>query len=226
MKPGSAPTRQALNRSRVLEAALAYADTHGLDALSMHKLGEELGVKGMSLYNHVRGKDDLLDGLVERLWSEVDATPATASDWRDATRTFAASLRDLVHRHPHVAPLLTSRPLMPESALRICETYLRVMRDGGVPEDCAVALLRTVFAYGFGYALAEVSCFPAGPAGADEDDLQRFRRVSALVPTDVPDHLMRVALRVCGDCDMSAQFALGINLMIRGLDAYLSDTTG
>jgi AcrR family transcriptional regulator len=208
----------------VLEAALAYADAHGLDALSMHKLGAELGVKGMSLYNHVQGKDGLLDGIVELLWSELDADPAASGDWRAAIRSLTASLRDLVHRHPNAAPLLMSRQVMPEPALRICDAYLNVMVDGGVPEECAVGLLRTAFAYGFGYALAELSCLPAGPRPGEGDDLQRFRRMSTLIPNDVPDHLMRVALKVCGDCDMSVQFTIGIDLMIRGLDGYLAET--
>lgn len=90
-----------------------------------------------------------------------------------------------------------------------------------------MGLLRTVFAYGFGYALAERSCLPAGPVGPGKhDDLQRFRRVSALIPHDVPGPLMREALKVCGDCHMTARFIIGIDLMIRGLDAYLAETAG
>lgn len=220
------PARPGLTRERVLRAALAYADRHGLEALSMHKLGLDLGVKAMSLYNHVEDKDDVLDGLVELLWSEVAAETPPSTDWRSAMRHLAMSLRAVVRRHPHVAPLVMSRQSMPEPALEVCETYLEVMRGGGVPEECAVAFLRTVFAYGFGYALAELSCLPGGPAdGAGCDDLARLRRVTAMVPTHVPDHLVRVALKVCGDCDMDAQFAIGLDLMIRGLDAYLQSST-
>lgn len=216
------PTRQALSRQRVLEAALAYADQHGLDALSMHKLGAALGVRAMSLYNHVKDKDDVLDGLVELLWCEVEADTPPLDDWRTAMRGFAMSLRDVVLAHPKVAALVMSRQLMPEPALRVCERYLDAMRDGGVPEECAVPFLRTVFSYGFGHTLAELSCLPGGPeTEADCDELTRFRRVNALVPPEVPEHLIRIALKVCGDCDMSAQFTIGLNLMIHGLDAHL-----
>lgn len=221
-----APARPTLNRQRVLEAALAYADRHGLEALSMHKLGDELGVKAMSLYNHVEDKDDVLDGTVELLWSEVAAESPASGDWQSAMRGLAMSLRALVHRHPHVAPLIMSRQLMPEPALRVCEAYLEVMREGGVPEECAVPFLRTVFAYGIGHALAELSCLPAGPPdGADCDDLARLRRVTAMVPAHVPDHLVRVALKVCGECDMGEQFEIGLNLMIYGLDTHLQSNT-
>lgn len=210
----------------MLETALAYADDHGLEALSMHKLGSELGVKAMSLYNHVKDKDDVLDGIVELMWSELEQS-SHEGDWRAVMRALAMSLRDLVLRHPNVAPLIMSRQLMPEPALRICETYLDVMRDGSVPDECAVPFLRTVFSYGFGHALTELSCLPGGPADeVDCDELARFRRVSALVPPEVPDHLVRVALKVCGDCDMGAQFAIGVDLMIHGLDAYLSSLAG
>lgn len=222
----TAPSRSALNRQRVLRAALAYADHHGLEALSMHKLGVELGVKAMSLYNHVADKDDLLDGLVGLLWSEVAAEDPPSGDWKSAMRGLAISLRALVHRHPNVAPLIMSRQVMPEPALRVCDTYLQAMREGGVPEECAVPFLRTVFAYGIGHALAELSCLPAGsPDGADSDDLARLRRITSLVPPEVPDHLVRVALKVCGECDMGAQFTIGVDLMIHGLDAYLPSST-
>lgn len=213
--------RQSLNRQRVLEAALAYADRHGLEALSMHKLGVELGVKAMSLYNHVKDKDDVLDGLVELLWTEVAADTSTSTDWRSAMRHLAMSLRAVVHRHPHVAPLIMSRQLMPEPALLVCERYLNAMSEGGVPEECAVPFLRTVFSYGIGHALAELSCLPGGPAQADCDELTRLRRVSALVPPEIPDRLALIALKVCGDCDMAEQFAIGLDLMIHGLDSYL-----
>lgn len=135
-------------------------------------------------------------------------------------RTPAASLRALVHRHPHAAPLLTSRRAPPEHALRVCEVHLRGMREGGVSEPCAVALLRGITAHGIGYALAELSCFDARLADT-ADDVARLRRVTALLPTDASDDLVRTALLVCGDCDMAGQFEIGIDLMIHGLDAYL-----
>jgi len=222
----TSPARPGLTRSRVLQTALAAVDEHGLDELSMHRLGAELGVRAMSLYKHVDGKDGLLDGLVELLWSEVGAeSPSPDADWRDATRALANSLRDVVHRHPHAAPLLMSRQVMPEEALRVCDAYIRVMVDGGVPEEHAVELLRSVFAYGFGYALAELSCLPTGATSTNEcDELTRVRYMCTLIPSGVPEHLLRVALKVCGDCDMSAQFARGIDLMIRGLDASLIES--
>lgn len=219
MAESEKPVRAPLSRRRVLRAALAYVDEHGLEALSMHKLGAELGVKAMSLYKHVAGKDDVLDGIVALLWEEIPAE-LPAADWREALRQLASSLRDLVHRHPCAAPLLTSRQAFQERPLRIAHEILKLMRDGGVPEECAAALLRTVFPYGIGYALAELSLPPQPPPGPDRE-LSFIRQVSGLLPAEAPDDLIRTGLLLCGNCDMTAQFHIGVDLMIRGLDAAL-----
>ncbi|ASU85835.1 TetR family transcriptional regulator [Nocardiopsis gilva YIM 90087] len=210
-------SRPRLTRERVLRAAVDFIDLHGLDALSMHRLGAELDVRAMSLYKYVCGKDDVLDGVVDVLWSEIPVEPRTR-DWRETVRALAEELRALVRRHPHAGSLLTSRKTLPEPALRVCDAHLRVMRDDGVPEQCAVALLRSAVTYGIGHALAELS-FPE--SGAADDDVSRFRRTAALLPRDAPDNLVRTAMLLCSDCDMDAEFAIGLDLMIQGLDAYL-----
>src|SRR6266545_209373 len=199
--------RAPLSRQQVLRAALDYVDQHGLEALSMHKLGAELGVKAMSLYKHVADKDDILDGIVELLWDEIPTEPA-AGDWREAIR-------------PHAATLLYSRQEIRERPLRLAHGALRLMRKDGVPEECAVALLRTVFPYGIGYALAELSLPPPPPPGPDSE-IALIRQVSGMLSPQAPDDLVRTALLVCGDCDMTAQFRIGVDLMIHGLDAYLA----
>jgi AcrR family transcriptional regulator len=214
------PRRPALSRQQVLRAALEFADEHGLKALSMHKLGDLLGVRAMSLYKHVAGKDDILDGIVELMWAEIPAEPPPG-DWREAVNWLAEALRDLVRRHPHAAPLLTSRPEPREQPLRIAHAVLRVMRAGGVPEQCAVALLRTVFPYGIGFTLTELS-LPAQPPPGPDRDIALIRQASALLAPDAPDDLVRTALLLCGECEMASQYRIGIDLMIRGLDAYLN----
>lgn len=220
------PLRRTLTRQRILDGALRYVDEHGLEALSMHRLGAELGVKAMSLYNHVAGKDDILDGIVELLWGEVRVEPAAADDWRSAVSSLAHALRDCVHRHPHAAPLLMSRQVLPENALRSCDLLLRVLRDGGVPEEYAAPVLRTVVSYGFGYALTELSCWLPGDRDPAEDTSGCIRRLSSLLPAQTPEHLVHTAVTICGDCDMSAEFDLGIELMVRGLDCRLQQPDG
>ena len=208
---------ERLSRQRVLQAALEFVDAHGLAALSMHKLGDELGVRGMSLYSHVDSKDTLLDGIVTIMWEELDIPPAGSTDWRGALTTLARGLRSLIHRHPHAAPLLISRPIMSTYHLEVLDAHLRVLRDGGFTDERALELLRTVEAYALGFALLEVSYLAPQPA-RDEDDLARFRRIAAMAPADTPDHLLRLAIQYCGGCDMNHQFDLGVDLMLRGVE--------
>jgi AcrR family transcriptional regulator len=214
----STEIRSPLSRRQVVAGAVAFVDRHGLDALSMHKLGAEFGVTAMSLYKYVASKDDLLDGIVEVLWAELPTD--TDPDWRVAIRRLATALRALVHRHPAAATLLTSRQTVQEPLLRVCRSQLDVMRAGGVPEGCAIAVLRAVLAYGVGYALAELS-FPQRNPDSD-DEVGRVRRVAGLLPPQTPDDLIRTALALCTGFDPTAQFEVALDLMIRGMDGYLT----
>ena len=210
--------RPRLTRQKVLKAALEFVDANGLAALSMHKLGAELGVQGMSLYSHVASKDALLDGIVEAMTWEAEM-PAAGMDWRDALRHLAREIRGVILRHPAAAPLLVSRRVMPVRRLEQVDAYVRLLMREGFTEDRAMDVLRTVVVYAHGYALVEAcftACADCGPWPADE--LGQIRRVTEMVPRDAPDHLLRLAILFCGRCDMDEQFSLGIDLMIRGLD--------
>src|ERR1700682_1293798 len=104
-----APKRRApLTRERVLRAAIRVADRHGIESLSMRKLGHELGVEAMSLYNHVRNKVDMLDGMVDVVFSQIEL-PADGVDWRSAMRKRAISAREALLRHPWAIGLMEAR---------------------------------------------------------------------------------------------------------------------
>jgi TetR/AcrR family tetracycline transcriptional repressor len=207
ISPATTGTRTSLTRQRILGAALRYIDQHGLDALSMHKLGAQLGVKGMSLYNHVTNKDDLLDGVVELLWAEIEAAAPAQPDWQQGFRLLAHTIRNVVHGHPNAAPLITVQQVMPAPALRIIRAHIAVATDAGVPEEHAYALLRTITSYALGYALAYVG-FGLGRPGCAP-------AVSDLLRPGVPDELTAVAEVFCGQSDPDAQFELGLDLMTR-----------
>src|SRR5664279_5317853 len=100
--------RVPLTRERVLRAAIELADLVGLEALSMRRLGQELGVEAMALYHHVANKEDLVDGMVDIVFSEVEL-PSTGLDWTTAMRRRAISLRDALARHPWAIGLMESR---------------------------------------------------------------------------------------------------------------------
>lgn len=202
--------RLPLTRQRIVEAALRYIDDRGLDALSMHKLGAELGVKAMSLYNHVASKDDLLDDVVELLFSEVESAAPATDDWREGFWLFAHALRDVVRRHPHAAPLITSQQVIAVPALRVVRAHVTAATEAGTPEEQSYALLRTITWYALGSALAEVSWGMGGPGCA--------AIVSDLLRPGVPDELVGVAKVYCGQSDPDAEFELGLDLMLRGLE--------
>ena len=203
--------RIPLTRQRIVEAALRYIDERGLDALSMHKLGAELGVKGMSLYNHIASKDDLLDGVVELLWSEVESAALARDEWREGLRLFAHALRDIVRRHPNAAPLITSQQVMPVPALRVVQAHIAAATNGVTAEAQAYALLRTITWYALGSALVEVSWGFAGPGCAPV--------VSDLLRPGVPDELVGVAEICCGQSNPDAEFELGLDLMLRAIES-------
>lgn len=211
------PRRPPLTRQRILQTALDHADTHGLAALSLHRVAAELGVKAMSLYNHIDGKDALLDGLVEMMWAEVPP-PANPRDGEDALCQLAADVRGLVLRHPRTAPLLTSRCVMPTHELEVLDAYLTLLRGVGLTEARAAEILRTLYAYALGFGLIEVSWLAGESAHLVEaDEVHRMRCVTQMVGADASDRLLRTALLLCAGCDMDAQFELGTSLMLRGL---------
>ena len=98
-----APRRVPLSRERVLDAAIKLADQGGLESLSMRKLGQELGVEAMAVYYHFANKDEVIDGIVDIVFSEIDL-PASGPDWKTAMRRRAVSLRDVLLREPSVLP--------------------------------------------------------------------------------------------------------------------------
>jgi len=216
------PARLPLTRQRIVEAALRYVDTHGLDALSMHKLGATLGVTGMSLYGHFADKEALLDGIIARMWEEIELVPGPDDGWQETVRLLVRSLREMARRHPNAVPILIRRPSLPEPALRIGDIFLHKIQAAGIPSHLAIPLLRTTISSWLGFALAEQSFLPISP-DPDEAEADRFRRVSSLVPHDLDRDLFQVALTICGECNIADEFELGVELMIRGLQAQLAE---
>lgn len=205
--PAATEQRAPLSRPRILQAALTYIDEHGLDVLSMHKLGAALGVKGMSLYNHVANKDDVLDGVVELLWSKIEDAAPARSDWRDGFRAYAHAVRDVMLRHPNAAPLIMSQSIMPAPALRLIKTLITAATASGLPEQEAYALLRTISSYALGTALAEASWRGGNPGCAPS--------VSDLLRPGTPEELAGVAEVFCGQSNQDQEFELGLHLMLR-----------
>jgi len=133
--------RARLTKAAVVDRALALVDKTGLDALTIRKLATELGVTPMALYWHFRSKDDLLEGLGERLWSEIDLTVDRAAPWTEQIRSLLESLLKVMRAHP-AAPglLLQTKKLSAEAQLKATELTLDILRTAGFsPEDASMA---------------------------------------------------------------------------------------
>ena len=122
--------RTPLSRERVLAAAVELADREGIDALSMRRLGQELGVEAMSLYNHVSSKEDLLDGMVDLIVGEIDP-PATDGAWKEALRNRILSARRTMLRHPWASAVIASRTNASPVVMKYMDTTGGIMLDGG-----------------------------------------------------------------------------------------------
>jgi AcrR family transcriptional regulator len=175
-----------LSRERVLDAALAIADRDGLAALTMRKLGGELGVEAMTLYHHLPNKDALLDGLVERVLEL--ATPPEGGDWAASMRGYAISLRAILKEHPGVLSIAATRPAVTPRTLQIVERSLALLRGAGFELGLALDLVNALSVFVIGHVAAEMA-IPAAPVmdtkefplldeavrtGAGVDDETRF----------------------------------------------------
>ena len=207
--------RSRLTRTSILAAALALVDNEGLEALSMRRLGKELGVEAMSLYNHVPNKAALLDGLVEQVMAGLEPPPDGIS-WQDQVRAMARSYRRVVGAHPNVAPLIAMRPLNTEASLEPLETALRVLRNAGFEDAAALHGVRMIAGFATGYVLGETGSFfgEARPtAGGDvldpsALDPERFPHITAMIPTLL-------------STDHDAEYEAVLDTMLEGLESQL-----
>jgi AcrR family transcriptional regulator len=150
-----AATRTPLSRDRVLQAAIALADENGIDSLSMRKLADELGVKAMSLYNHVAGKDDLLDGIVDAAWGEI-VVPSADAGWKTGIRELAISTHETLLRHPWASDLW-ARQKPGLARLRYGDSLLGYFRNAGFSKDLTYHAYHIVESYILGYTIQVLS---------------------------------------------------------------------
>ncbi|WIM99481.1 TetR/AcrR family transcriptional regulator C-terminal domain-containing protein [Actinoplanes oblitus] len=204
--------KAGLSRERVLDAALDYVDAHGLPALSMRKLGAQLGVEAMSLYRHVPNKDALLDGLVDRVMETAFAglgEPGPAG-WEPWVRDFAHAMRAALKAHPGVLPLAATRPVNSPDALRMSERWLAAMRAAGLPLGRAMDVVNVVATFTIGHTLAEVGRTP-GHEGSEPDLDQRS---GDLDPAEFPNLVEVITTRA--GLDFDSRFTEAVDILIAG----------
>lgn len=222
--------RKPLSRTSVLQAAMGIADTEGVPALSMRRLASELGVEAMSLYNHVDGKDDILDGIVEMVAQET-ALKDPPEGWREMMRSRAILIYQSVVRHPWASALMESRPNPIPSRLRSCDDLIATLRQAGFEMQLAYYAFRTLDSYTYGFAHQEVN----SPFEKDEipDDVLAMRPL--LSQSDYPNisEMIGYVMEVrdgdpsVGSKDQrrSADFEFGLELILDGLERVLASDT-
>ena len=146
------PKRNRLNRDRVLDAGIALADAEGLEVLTMRRLGRELGVEAMALYNHVANKEDLLDGMLDRVAAEIEVSDA-GSDWRDQARRRAISAHTALLRHPWAAWLWTGSIKLGPARMQYLDDALRNLREAGFAPELLDRAFHTIENHIVGHAL-------------------------------------------------------------------------
>jgi AcrR family transcriptional regulator len=153
-----APRRAPLSRERVLQTAIGLADQGGLESLSMRKLGRELGVEGMALYYHFANKDEVLDGIVDLVFGEIDL-PAIGADWKTAMRQRAISVRDVLSRHRWAIGLMESRSSPGQANLRHHDAVIGCLRAASFDMEMAAHAYALLDSYIYGFALTRMN-FP------------------------------------------------------------------
>jgi AcrR family transcriptional regulator len=204
--------RKPLNRDRILRAAVELADGFGVEALTMRRLGEELGFEAMSLYRYVANKNDLLDGMLDLVLAEWQL-PETQGDWTEAIRTSARSVHDALRRHPWAARLLMTGSHLRPARLRYMDRLLATLREGGFDEAATYHVYHLLDGYIFGFSLWEIA-YTTLPA-----DAEVVSRIMETVPWDDYPHLTEHRDQHMDDGphrEVSA-FQVGLDLILDGL---------
>jgi AcrR family transcriptional regulator len=198
----------------VVEAAVALADEGGLSALTMRHLGEALGVEAMSLYNHVANKDDLLDGMIDAAFGEIDL-PA-GGDWKAAMRARAISARQVLSRHRWAIGLMESRSSPGPVTLRHHDAVIGRLRDAGFSVALVAHAFSALDSYIYGFALQERSL----PFDSPEETAAMAQQVLAQFPIDEYPHLAELTTEhiLQPGYDYALEFEFGLDLLLDGLE--------
>jgi len=203
-----------LSRDRVLQAAMKVADERGLAALTMRSLAEELSTKPMSLYYYVRGKDELLDGLVDLVFAQIEL-PVPGQPWREETRRRCLSARQVLVRHPWALTLVETRTSPGPATLRHHDAMLGVFRAAGFSLPMTAHAYAIIDAYLFGFVLQQTSLpFDTGESAAEVADSIMAGFASGEYP-----HLTEFATQhvLQPGYDFGGQFEFGLDLILDAL---------
>ena len=216
LSSGSA-RRPRLNRDAVLAAAVGIADRTGIDGLTMRTLADELGVVPMAIYKHVSGKDELIDGMVDIVWAEVELPDATAG-WRSAMRARAVSMRGALSRHRWAVGLMESRMQPGPANLRQHNAMMGCLRESGFSFRNTVHVTSVLDAYVYGFALQEKT-LPFDTAEESGQVAEQKRSTQPETAAQDYPYLMEVVVELMrSGYDYTVEFELGLDLILDGIE--------
>lgn len=214
MSKNATRTREPLTRERVIEAALRVMDREGLEAVSMRRVAREVGVEAMSLYHHVEDKEDLLDGICERVMAEFDF-PEQVDDWAENCRRGARAWRRLLQAHPGVMRLFAEQrgPVRSIDSMRPMDYALSLLRSAGLSDRDTAQAFHAFGGYIQGFVMMELGSIVGG---SDDETVEARAALASALPDDFAT--LRAVSPYFAECDADEQFEFGLDLLIRGLE--------
>jgi AcrR family transcriptional regulator len=211
--------RTPLTRERVVAAAIDLADRDGIESISMRKLAPELGVEAMSLYTHVRNKDDLLDGMADAVVSKIP-TSADGADWKTSLRQLVLAARSVMLRHPWAPHTLQTRTAPGPAGMRHVNAVLGILREGGFSIAQAHHALHILGSRVLGFT---TDLFDDSGELEPEAAASLANELGAIYP-----YVAEMALAVThggalGRCDDDVEFEFALDFVLDGLDRLLGD---
>ena len=221
----NAASRTPISRDRALHVAVALADAGGIESLSMRKLARGLGVEAMSLYYYVKSKEDILDGMVDIVFSEIEL-PSAGAEWKTAMRERAESARNVLARHPWAISLMDSRTTPGAATLKHHDTVIGCLRDAGFSIPMAAHAMSLLDSYVHGFALQEASLpfDESNDIGAATASILEQQQMKA----DAFPHLTEMALEhiLQPGYAYGNEFEFGLRLILDGIEAALPSDLG
>jgi AcrR family transcriptional regulator len=217
-KADGAP-RGRLSRDVVLTTAIALADDGGIESLTMRRLGVELGVEAMSLYNHVANKEDLLNGMVDAIFGEIEL-PSHSEGWKTSMRKRSVSFRDMLSRHPWATGLTDSGTNPGPSTLRHHDRVIGTFRNAGFSVAMAAHAFSALDSYIYGFAMQEKSL----PFTTEEETAAMAHLMLAQLPAAEYPYLAELTAEhvLKPGYNYEDEFALGLDLILDGLELWLT----
>jgi TetR/AcrR family transcriptional regulator, tetracycline repressor protein len=216
--------RPRLSKRTVTEQALKLADADGLDTLTIRKLAQDLGVTPMALYWHFRSKEDLLEGMAEQVWGEIDVHVDASQPWWAQLQGGLESLLSVLRAHPSAPQLVLEHEKRNEAALRATEATLEILRGAGFDAEHATEIARSTLWTGIMLVMSETGYHPE--LSPDERaEFQRRNQIGlAMLPAAKYPRLVECAAPMAG-CDPELHYRLGVELFIAGVRAMAEKLT-